>query len=92
MKCQVVKEFRDLDGAVRIIGETIDVDADRAALLRRHGLVGRFAPGMTQGAEKTTTRTAEKAVQAAYETAVDSSVEIAGEGDRRRPGRPRKQG
>lgn len=40
MKYTVIKPFKDIDGKIKVEGTKIDIDNDRAAKLRRYGLIG----------------------------------------------------
>lgn len=55
MKYKVTKPFKDIDGKVKMPGTKLELDNDRAAKLRRYGLIGMVR-------EKAVIRPQEKAV------------------------------
>jgi hypothetical protein len=91
MKFKVVKEFRNSDtGAVMIVGSVIDCDRDRAAIYRRHGLIGTFDLAGSETADQDA-REAARIVPDATATESPSETADDAQAPRRRAGRPRKQ-
>jgi hypothetical protein len=40
MEYKVIKPFRDIDGSFKMMGDSVKADDQRAAKLRRHGVIG----------------------------------------------------
>lgn len=64
---KVVQPFKNLDGAPLRVGDTIQCDDSRAAVLRRYGKIS----GVVETAEKKFPQSIETAVEAPVETAVE---------------------
>jgi hypothetical protein len=89
MKFRVNKEFATPDGAVQIVGSVIECDRDRAAIYRRHGLIGTYN---LEGLETATTTSAQAARIDINTTATETPNETSDDGQApRKRGRQKKE-
>jgi len=74
MQFRVIKPFRDPDGPVRMPGQTVDMAPDRAARLRRMGLIGQMSieRAVMSAPEREVQPEREQATVAPSETAVET--------------------
>lgn len=69
MYYSVIKPFKNLDGSFLQIGDKIDCDFHRAAILRRNGLIGNIAeskPGINPEMNKPIETAEEKPTKRKY--------------------------
>ena len=70
MKYQVIKAFKDVGDKTRNVGDIIEVDNNRAAKLRRYGLIGGAVEQAVIQIEKPLEQVEEKAIIEVEEKAV----------------------
>ena len=82
MKDYIVKQpFTNIDGAFKRVGDTVQCDNGRAAVLRRFGKIG--------GAVETATKVMPEPVKIEAETPVESAIADESTVEKRGRGRPR---
>jgi hypothetical protein len=70
MEYKVIKTFRDVCGSMRLPGDNVELDDDRAAKLRFNGIIGQV-----ERVETMTIQAPENAVAKPVETAIEKPKE-----------------